>query len=245
MRLIMNADDFGISKAINLGIIEGFKNGIVTSTTLMCNMEATEHAVNLAKENSKLGVGIHLVLTAGRPLSKNVKTLVDSEGNFLKYDKMVESACIEDIRREFRKQFEKFLSFGIVPTHIDTHHHVHSIESVFEVVAELAKEHNIPIRHIKAIGEEKYESIKTTTKFVDSFYNLSMIEPEILINLLEDNINVDSLEIMCHPGYLDSKILSSSSYAYPRVKELETLTNKEVIKFINEKNIELINFKDI
>lgn len=87
--------------------------------------------------------------------------------------------------------------------------------------------------------------LKQQLSFIDSFYNLSMIEPQMLINLLDDNMNVDSLEIMCHPGYLDSKILSSSSYAYPRVKELETLTNKEVIQFINEKNIELINFKDI
>lgn len=245
MKLIMNADDFGISKAINLGIIEGFKNGIVRSTTLMCNMEATEHAVNLAKENPELGVGIHLVLTAGRPLSKNVNTLIDDKGNFLKYDKMADAACIEDVRKEFRCQFEKFLSFGIVPTHIDTHHHVHSMDSIFEVVAELAEEYNVPVRYIEAIGKEKYGNIKTTTKLIDNFYNLPMIEPKMLIKILEDNIKVDTLEIMCHPGYLDSKILSSSSYAYPRVKELETLTHTDVIKFISEKNIQLINFRDI
>lgn len=245
MKLIVNADDFGISKAINLGIIEGFKNGIVTSTTLMCNMEATGDAVELAKKNPKLGVGIHLVLTAGKPLSKDVKTLVDDDGNFLKYDKIFRSASIEDIRKEFRNQMERFLSFGIVPTHIDTHHHVHSKEAVFSIVYELAKEFDIPVRYIEAIGRDKYKDIRTTTKLIDNFYDLPMIEPHILQEICEDNIDIESLEIMCHPGYLDHKIISNSSYAYPRVKELETLTDKDVIKFIKNENIQLINFKDI
>ncbi|NRT32599.1 hypothetical protein BJV38_004816 [Clostridium beijerinckii] len=245
MKLIINADDFGISKAINLGIMEGFKNGIVTSTTLMCNMEATEHAVELAKKNPKLGVGIHLVLTAGKPLSKDVKTLVDVDGNFLKYDKIFKSASIDDVRKEFRSQIEKFLSFGIVPTHIDTHHHVHTKKDIFTVVYELAKEINIPVRYIEEIGKDKYKDIRTTTKFIDNFYDLPMIEPKILQKICENNIDIESLEVMCHPGYLDHKIISSSSYAYPRVKELETLTDKEVIRFIKDKNIQLINFKDI
>lgn len=243
MKLIINADDFGISKAINFGIIEGFKSGVVTSTTLMCNMEATEHAVNLAKENPKLGVGIHLVLTVGKPLAKNVNTLVDDKGDFLKYDQIGKSASIEDIRKEFRSQFEKFLSFGIMPTHIDTHHHIHSMKNVFSVVYELANEYHIPVRYIEDIGKEMYKNIKTTTKFIDKFYDIPMIEPEMLIKICEDNINLDSVEIMCHPGYLDFKIINNSSYAYPRVKELETLTNKEVIKLINNKNIQLISYK--
>ena len=245
MKLIINADDFGISKAINLGIIEGFKNGIVTSTTLMCNMESTGHAVELAKENPKLGVGIHLVLTAGKPLSKDAKTLVDGDGNFLKYDKIFISASIEDIRKEFRSQMERFLSFGIVPTHIDTHHHVHSNEAVFSVVYELAKEFDIPVRYIEAIGTDKYKDVRTTTKLIDDFYDLPMIEPQRIKEICEDNIDIESLEIMCHPGYLDHKIISNSSYAYPRVKELETLTDKNVIKFIKNRNIQLINFNDI
>ena len=103
MRLIVNADDFGISKAINLGIIEARREGIVRSTTLMCNMEA---------------VGI------------------------------AEKAKSEDIKKELECQLNKFLSYGIKPTHIDTHHHVHRIEKVFKVIKEIAIKNNLPVRLI-------------------------------------------------------------------------------------------------
>ena len=108
MRLIVNADDFGISKAINLGIIEAYNEGIVKSTTLMCNMEAVDHAIKLANENPGIGVGIHFVLTAGKPLAQGVDSLVDEKGNFLKSEGIEEKAKKDDIRKELEYQFNKF-----------------------------------------------------------------------------------------------------------------------------------------
>lgn len=247
MKLIINADDFGISKAINLGIIEGFKNGVVTSTSLMCNMESAKHAVNLAKENPKLGVGIHLVLTAGRPISQDVKTLVDENGQFLKYDQLIKNKNIDinDIEKEFRCQFNKFFSFGIMPTHIDTHHHIHSTDKVFNIVYKLAKEYALPVRYIETIGKEKYKDIKTTSIFINNFYDYSMINSETLKKLCEDNLNIESLEVMCHPGYIDFDIINSSSYVNQRAVELNTLIQKDVIEFINDRNINLVTYRDI
>ena len=101
MKLIVNADDFGISKAVTLGILEAHKNGIVKSTTLMCNMEDAEYAANLSKNYNDLGVGIHFVLTVGKPLSKDVQSLVDENGNFKSNSLIMKTAKIEDIRKEF------------------------------------------------------------------------------------------------------------------------------------------------
>lgn len=245
MKLIVNADDFGISKAVTLGILEAYKNGIVRSTTLMCNMPAAEYAANIAKENPGLGVGIHFVLTAGYPLSEGVDSLVDESGKFKKTGIQEKSAKIDDVRKEFRAQMDKFLSFGIKPTHIDSHHHVHGAEQIFEVVKEMALEYNLPVR--LALNEDiKFPNdIKTTSAFEDGFYGNEKITPENIIKLIDENKDKESFEIMSHPAYLDQQILNSSSYALPRTKELETLTSDEVKNYINENNIDLISYKNL
>ncbi|RCK09697.1 ChbG/HpnK family deacetylase [Bacillus licheniformis] len=64
---------------VNLGIIEAFQHGVLTSTTLMVNMQEADHAVELARQNPELGVGIHLTLTAGRPILGGLHTITDEE----------------------------------------------------------------------------------------------------------------------------------------------------------------------
>lgn len=245
MRLIVNADDFGISKAINLGIIEAHREGIVRSTTLMCNMEAVDHAIKLAKENPELGVGIHFVLTAGKPLSDGVESLVDKDGTFTKFEEIAEKAKSEDIKKELECQLNKFLSYGIKPTHIDTHHHVHRIGKVFEVIKEIAIKNNLPVRLIEEFDSSMYEGIKSTSKFSESFYEKDMITEDRLIRLLDEYKDFESVEIMAHPGYLDQNILNRTSYAIERTMELQTLVSRKVKEYIKEKNIELINFCEI
>ena len=117
MKLIVNGDDFGISKGVTLGIIEAHVNGIVKSTTLMCNMEDSKYAAELSKNYKNLGVGIHFVLSAGRPIcnASDVSSLVDDNGNFKKENRTGKNIKIEDIRKELNAQFQRFLSFGIIP----------------------------------------------------------------------------------------------------------------------------------
>ncbi|PRR81246.1 hypothetical protein CLVI_26580 [Clostridium vincentii] len=245
MKLIVNADDFGITKAVTLGILEAHEQGVLTSTTLMCNMPDAEYAAGLSKNYPKLGVGIHFVLTAGFPLAEGVNSLVDETGRFHKIDKIKELATSEDIRKEFRRQMDKFLSFGIKPTHIDSHHHVHGISKVLEIVREFAVEYDIPVRLLGEVCENYLKGIATTEGFTGGFYGNTEINPEGLINSIEKNKNFESLEIMCHPGYLDQAILDMSSYAMPRTQELTTLTSDIVKNYIKENNIQLINFKAI
>ena len=81
MQLIFNADDFGLSRGVNLGIIEAFRNGVVRSATLMANMNGFRDAVQLSSEHPELGVGIHLCLTAGQPLTER-KELRSKQNTF-------------------------------------------------------------------------------------------------------------------------------------------------------------------
>lgn len=245
IKLIVNADDFGYSKAVNLGILEGYKSGVVTSATLMTNMPGAEHAFELMKQNPGLGVGIHLVVSAGKPIRDDVPSLVDENGNFRKGNDLFLHLKIKDVEKEFNAQFEKFLSTGISPTHIDSHHHVHRNEAVNAVVLELAKKHNLPVRLTtnNSLDEDRIK-IKTTDCFKDKFYGNGLSEEKFL-ELINVDEKYETIEVMCHPAYVDNILLSNSSYNVQRVKELEILTNPWLKKEIEKRRIKLISYKDI
>ncbi|MDQ0879508.1 putative glycoside hydrolase/deacetylase ChbG (UPF0249 family) [Peribacillus sp. V2I11] len=92
IEVLVNADDFGLTKAVNYGILDSHKYGIVNSATIMMNAIATEHAIEIAKKTPSLKVGIHLVLTWGKPLLSDVPSLVDESG-FFKKQGMVYGSC--------------------------------------------------------------------------------------------------------------------------------------------------------
>ena len=78
-KVIFNSDDFGYSHGVNYGIADAYQRGILTSTTLMANMPGFDHAVKLKRDLPNLGVGVHLTLTCGKPLLKNVTSLMDGD----------------------------------------------------------------------------------------------------------------------------------------------------------------------
>lgn len=150
-QLIVNADDFGYTRGVNAGIIQGFREGIITSTTLMANGAAFEDAVARAKENPKLGVGCHLVLVGGKAVAPKaqIASLVDAEGNLpatlgsLMAKLSAGRVESEAIVCELRAQIQKVMSAGIQPTHFDSHKHTHAHPRVAEAVMKVAEEFNI------------------------------------------------------------------------------------------------------
>jgi len=151
-RFILNADDFGFSKASNRDVLEGHQAGLLKSASLMANGEAFEEAINSIIPNCPdLGVGIHLNVIEGKSLCSDIDSLVDSEGVFnnsyvqllIKAYNPKEIDFLPQLEREFRRQIEKVMSKTRV-THIDSHVHVHSIPKIFDMVCRLAKEYEIP-----------------------------------------------------------------------------------------------------
>jgi len=159
IRAIVNADDFGLSRGINDGIILAHRQGILTSATLMANMPGFDHAVGLAKENPKLGVGVHLNIVRGKPLSppETIPSLLTPEGLFpadMPYLlKKIRKKGLrpEEIEREFRAQIEKTLAAGIRISHFDSEKHAHTIPLIFGLALKLATEYKI--RRIRFINE--------------------------------------------------------------------------------------------
>ena len=146
--LVVNADDFGISRGVNRGIVEAHRAGLVTSASLMANLPSAEDALTRAAICPDLGLGLHLTLTAGRPLSppERVPTLVDADGRFLVLGTLLARLSLgqvhgDDLRRELTAQVEWALRRGIRPDHLDSHHHVHVHPRVAPIVIALAREH--------------------------------------------------------------------------------------------------------
>jgi chitin disaccharide deacetylase len=228
IQLIVNADDFGYSKAINYGIIDCHKEGIVNSATMMMNSAGTQHAIKLAKENPSLRVGIHLVLTSGSPLLNNVPSLVDHNGNFKKQSHLLKYKDIhlDELEREWSAQIEAFLSSGLIPTHFDSHHHVHGIKEFYPVVKRLSERYQLPVRNVNNKRNDK--SFLSDLFFAD-FYGETATQDyfTILADRVKDG---QSIEVMCHPGYLDHHVMEGSSYNLARLKETAILTSVELPK---------------
>ena len=107
--LIVNADDFGLSKGQNYGIIEACRRGVVTSTTALVNGEAVEHAAQLSREVPELGVGMHFVLTLGMPLSPMPGLTRDGQLGKWIWERAEQGALpLEEIARELECQFNRF-----------------------------------------------------------------------------------------------------------------------------------------
>jgi predicted glycoside hydrolase/deacetylase ChbG (UPF0249 family) len=151
VRLIVNADDFGISEAVNRGIVEAHERGIVTATSIMATGAKFEHAVELARLRPSLAVGVHLVLTEHRPLigASAAASLVRSDGSFephlrqLLKRRLRGRVSIAEVRRELDEQIRRVRAAGIAISHLDGHQHVHVLPGIAQVVAELAAAHGI------------------------------------------------------------------------------------------------------
>ncbi len=222
-RLIVNADDFGYSKGVTKGIVDAHTNGIVNSTTMMVNMPYAREAAELAKKNPRLAVGIHLVLTCGKPLRQDVPSLINENGLFQTQQQLInnESVSLDEVEREWREQIEQFLSFGLTLNHIDSHHHVHTFPKLQSVVKKLANEYNVSVRR------DAEKEVEGTTPFSDLFFAdfyADGVTENYFVNLAKRVTGDVTVEIMSHPAYVDELLQTGSSYCHQREKELEILT---------------------
>lgn len=151
-QLIVNADDFGLHPLINAGIIKGHQEGFITSTSLMPSALCWQEAVRLAKENPRLGIGVHLTLVGGVPSvlpKEKVSSLLDDDGLFLPdyvaFAKRYYGGAVKrsELEAELRAQLERALESGVNITHIDSHQHTHVLPGINSLVLKLSNEYNI------------------------------------------------------------------------------------------------------
>jgi hopanoid biosynthesis associated protein HpnK len=147
-RLIINADDFGLTRGVNRAIIELHRGGVLTSTTLMARAGATGEAIALARSTPSLGVGCHIVLVDGDPAlpPSEIRTLAQrSTGRFrpslvsFVANLLTGRIRSSEIEAEAAAQIRLLQSKGLDPTHIDTHKHTHMFPAVLRPLLRAAR----------------------------------------------------------------------------------------------------------
>lgn len=149
--LIVNADDLGWTEGVNRGIAEAHRGGLVTSASLLANGRAFVSALDVARSNLELGVGVHLNLSNGPPTANpnEVSSLLNAQGQLhlatgALFLRIVTSRLnLDEVQREWEQQIRKVRGAGISPTHLDGHKHVHMLPGLFEIAVRLAKKHGI------------------------------------------------------------------------------------------------------
>jgi hopanoid biosynthesis associated protein HpnK len=154
-RLIVNADDFGLSHSVNEAVIHAHREGIVTTASLMVNEPGYDEAVKLARENPKLGVGLHLTLLKGHSAlsPEKIPHLVNARGEFSEcpvgagFRYSFNRGLHEPLRAEMHAQFAKFHATGLPLDHVNGHLHLHLHPTVFRILMEDADK--LGIRHLR------------------------------------------------------------------------------------------------
>lgn len=244
MRLIINADDFGLTHSVNRAIIEVFQLGNLNSTTLMVNMPGTAEAVQLANQHRTLNVGLHFCITEGKAVA-GPSTLTHPDGSFYSRSELIKRSYLNkvnarDIQMEFEAQLSLFKSFGLCPTHTDSHQHVHNTPFIFKSILPNLQKEGLPVRTVQPKIQWEllkkrpvkllkqillYQTVaglkrgpKTITNdYLVSLHDLPVFEfsdPQVYLELLKVADNNCIIELMIHP-YIpgeDVKQLYEDSY---------------------------------
>ncbi len=223
--LIVNADDFGLSRGVNRGIIQAHRHGIVTSASLMVRWGAAGEAANYARENPALGLGLHVDLGEWR----------FQEGQWVRVYEVVRLEDASAVAREVSDQVDAFRRLtGRDPTHLDSHQHVHQDAARLPQFQELSRRLGVPLRgHCSVV-------------YCGAFYGQTddgaalweNITPDALISVLK-GLPSGYTELGCHPGYGDDL---DTMYCRQRTREVETLCDSRVRAAVAAEGIRLCTF---
>lgn len=241
MKLIINADDYGLSKSISDGIILGIREGYITSTSIMANMTWAEYAIQKALEYNIDCIGLHINLTVGKPILKN-DNLINNNGYFYYNKEQIENPKLtyQDAYNEIMAQVNAISNYSdgkLKIDHLDTHHHLMDNPNIKQAIVDIAQKLNLPIR--------KYDNIQNIKcpDFLYKDFTINNVSIDSIKQMIEkyknDNVVV---ELMTHPGLIDEYTKTVTSYLN-REKELLVLKESKELGLFEE--IDLVSFQQL
>lgn len=265
-KAIINGDDFGYSQGVNKGIIKAYQEGILTSTTVLANCitESTsivEGSSQISKP--KLGIGVHLNLTYGKPCRPNLwedamfarpyKGLdTEKEWQGSAWNTYFSTYNVEKVLEEFREQIRRTqTSFGAID-HLDSHHGVASYEPALTAYMELAKEFHLALRHTSHMSDHisnggefivdplftqqsRTEGIHTVDRVIMHYFYKDADPEQSFIDSLHSIKEGEVVEYMFHPAI-------DAEQGEWRMKDLEILTSKRITEAVNSLEIDLTTY---
>ena len=269
-RLIINADDFGISHGVNTGIIEAAGAGAVTSASLIVNLPAFTDAIVGAQSCPSLSLGLHLNFTTGRPLSGARSLTGRATGEFHSLPALLGQASLglldaSDVELEATAQIDRMIDAGFRPTHVDSHRHVHAHPAIWSAVVRSTASRGIS--HIRVPRESlkvnpgdwratlKKAGLLACTRLshhaaanTPQFFGISLQGGKSFATrllALIPRLPSGTSELMTHPGYADSSLAEHDGYTVEREKELAVLCSREFRELLDRYEITLTSFADL
>ncbi|WP_373950332.1 carbohydrate deacetylase [Vibrio pomeroyi] len=253
MKLILNADDFGLTESVNLGIVDCLKAGMVKSTTIMMNQPGTQHAIELYHQGLVPEVGLHFTVTAGKPISSPelIPSLVDDQGYFLDKTTLLNKADVaeEEVVLELNAQYQAALDAGLKINHIDSHHFGGVFQPLKAAFTQTANDIGLPVRRIDNIVSGQDSLLVPTPdafdmRFFDDGVSLTGLQ-DLLLSHQAMTPN-GTVELMCHPAlFASDELRSLSSYLTKRVEEHALLTSPVLQQWLSDNGIECIGFDQL
>lgn len=267
-RLIVNADDFGLTPGVNEGIVDAYRRGILRSTTLMANGPAFGDAVERARTEPGLDIGAHLTLVGGESVAEPGRRLPETVPALL-----LARPSPAALEREIEAQVEKILAAGVRISHLDTHKHTHLWPRVLEAVIRSARRHaivwirrpfDLPLTAASARAPRKRRAVSRCLGWLQAGFerrldraglcatdyfagfqvtgDYSARELAALIEALPDG----TTEFMCHPGRCDAELRASRSRLKgSRERELAALTSAEAPAAAERAGVKLCGFSEL
>ena len=252
-RLIVNADDFGMTDRVTAGIVEAINNGIVTSTTAMMCVEGSLERVNQWHHHVPGRVGLHLQLTDGKPCCdpETIPTLVGENGRFPRKLRKPHLLDVDEVRREWMAQMERFQSLGIEPTHIDTHHNVHKKHpKILDVYSAIAQQYRTRARSGNDWLAQKlrHDGVACPDYTTSRWYGRPVTADQFIKLAKKAFQKIGSkgtIELGCHPGFVDESLGQISSYVEEREIELRILCDPEISERLSSLDIHVVPMTDL
>lgn len=244
-KVIVTADDFGLSAGVNVGVAAAFTFGVVTSASILVNTPGFPHAAEMARRMPGLALGLHVNLTDGRPLSApdQVPSLVDGDGCFPGDPELVlRRARPDEVRRELAAQLAAYRQAGLRLTHLNTRHHLHlRSEPLRALLAEAARQHGA---YLRWSTDPAPEPIPEGLLAPERTLAECLGHPEghdALVRLLR-TAPAGVSEIVCRPGLVDQELRACSSYLEQRERELAAVTSPVARQACRDEGIDLTSF---
>jgi len=249
--LIVNADDGNLTEGIAEAVLDAHARGIVTSTTIFSNHPTSREMTRSFLKAKKLGIGLHLNLIFGFPAAKaaEVKSLIGPDGRFKGRDGLRRGpVSLSEIVLEFDHQIQRFRDrMGRLPTHLDTHHHLHDRRPFWDAVTVAALRYSLPIRRCRWFRGADACAAGRGGVVHSTDYLFGNLNPEehwtrkSLTALLE-NLPQGIGEIVCHPGKDDAALRAVSSFTRGREKEWRLFGSPEMRKWVRREGIILSRY---
>ncbi len=226
-RLIVNADDFGLSAGVNRGIVEAVERGIVTSASLMVRQPAAAEAAAYVCRNSTISLGLHL----------DLGEWVYRGGEWVPLYSVIPAGDAAAAAAEISGQIAEFQRLvGRPPTHLDSHQHVHREEPVRSIALKHARQLGIPLRDFTP-------GIRYCGDFFGQDGEGRPIPGALTVSGLKailESLAGGTTELGCHPGYDDGL---ATAYRSERAQEVRVLCDPEVRRWVQENQMELCSFE--